>query len=129
MPHVNTVMTELTLQALSNLCTGCHCLSRIWVSCKCGKTAICTKKANTETLISLSVSHRPAYTEKYHKAKRERDASSMHHLLQPANFYKLNIYCVFTFRGRDGKEAHDGFSIRKKIIKMKTFGNYVRFNT
>lgn len=37
------------------------------------------KKANTETLISLSVSHRPTYTGKYHKAKGgSRDASSIH---------------------------------------------------
>lgn len=32
------------------------------------------------------------------------------------------------FRGRDWKEAHYRLSIRKKIIKMKTFGKYMTFN-
>jgi len=43
MPHVNTVMTELTPKALSNLRTGCHCLSSVWMICKFRKDAICKK--------------------------------------------------------------------------------------
>lgn len=73
------------------------------------------------------MSPKPAYTEKYHKAKGERWI--IHAPLQLTNFHKVNIYCVFMLRGRGWKEAHYGFSIRKKRIKMKTFGKYVRFNT